>query len=236
MEKKLSVLNLTDELAQKCGIGVSAAEGFLRSFFDVVAEGLAKDGIVKVKGWGTFKLSDIKDRESVNVSTGERIVIKGYRKVSFLPDTALKDQINRPFSQFEATELNEDFQVVDEKVETEEPAPDAEPEPTPEPLPEPEPKSEPTPEPEPEPAPEPEEFPAPEPAQEPEEAPAPEPAPKPEEAPAPEPAPEPEEAPAPEPEPEPASETAPVPEAKPERKPRRSWKYWLPIFLLLLVF
>lgn len=289
MEKKLSVLNLTDELALKCGIGVSAAEGFLRSFFDVVAEGLAQDGIVKVKGWGTFKLADIKDRESVDVNTGERIVIKGYRKVSFLPDTALKEHINRPFSQFETTELSDEFQVVDEVVETEEPTEDEEhvihpianenenpaqdlepisepaseqesalePEATLEPVtaPEPElvPEPEPTPEltPELEATPEPTTIPEPEPTPEPEAVPEAIIASEVEQTPAPalettpESKPTTEQESTPEPEPTPEPEATPIlppdntkesqSDTKPERKPRRSWRYWLPIFLLVLI-
>ena len=117
MEKKITAMNLTEELAEKCGISISSADTFVRTFFDVIIEGLEKDGIVKIKGWGTFKFSAIKDRESVDVNTGERIVIKGYRKVAFLPETSLKEYINRPFSQFETTELNDDFQLDDEPVE-----------------------------------------------------------------------------------------------------------------------
>ena len=117
MEKKITALNLTEELAEKRGISVSSADAFVRTFFDVIIDGLEKDGVVKIKGWGTFKLAAIKDRESVDVTTGERIVIKGYRKVTFLPETSLKDYINRPFSQFETTELSDDFQLDDEPVE-----------------------------------------------------------------------------------------------------------------------
>ena len=121
MEKKISVLNLAEELAEKSNISVAVSDSFIRSFFDVIAEGLAQDGLVKIKGWGTFKLSAVKDRESVDVTTGERILIKGYRKVSFLPESALKELINKPFSQFETTELSEDFPIEDETVEVETP-------------------------------------------------------------------------------------------------------------------
>ena len=126
MEKKISVLNLTEELAQASSISTAVADTFIRTFFDVISDGLAQDGIVKIKGWGTFKLSAVKDRESVDVTTGERIVIRGYRKVSFLPDAALKEYINKPFAQFETTELNDDFPLDDESVEgTEEPKEEA---------------------------------------------------------------------------------------------------------------
>ena len=119
MEKKLSVLNLAEELAEKSSITASQAEGFVRAFFDVLADGLAQDDIVKVKGWGTFKLSAVSNRESVDVNTGERIVIKGYRKVTFLPETALKDHINKPFAQFETTELNDSYSIEEETVDVE---------------------------------------------------------------------------------------------------------------------
>jgi|GEM_PF-54758 len=119
MEKKLSVLNLTEELAEKSGITISQADAFVRAFFDVLVDGLAQDNIVKVKGWGTFKLSAVSDRESVDVNTGERIIIKGYRKVSFLPETALKEHINKPFAQFETTELSDDYSIDDETLEVE---------------------------------------------------------------------------------------------------------------------
>ena len=119
MEKKLSVLNLAEELAEKSSITASQAEGFVRAFFDVLADGLAQDDIVKVKGWGTFKLSAVMGRESVDVNTGERIVIKGYRKVTFLPETALKERINKPFAQFETTELNDSYSIEEETARVE---------------------------------------------------------------------------------------------------------------------
>lgn len=125
MEKKLSVLNLAEELAEKSSITASQAEGFVRAFFDVLADGLAQDDIVKVKGWGTFKLSAVMGRESVDVNTGERIVIKGYRKVTFLPETALKERINKPFAQFETTELNDGYSTEEETASVEDAGLDA---------------------------------------------------------------------------------------------------------------
>lgn len=112
-------MNLAEELAEKSSITASQAESFVRAFFDVLADGLAQDDIVKVKGWGTFKLSAVSDRESVDVNTGDRIVIKGYRKVTFLPETALKEHINKPFAQFETTELNDSYSIEEEAVEAE---------------------------------------------------------------------------------------------------------------------
>lgn len=117
MDKKISVLNLVEELAQQCNMTQTAADEFIRTFFVVIEEGLATEGIVKIKGWGTFKLSEVNDRESVDVNNGERIIIKGYRKVSFVPDATLKDFINRPFSQFETTELNDEYPLDDELID-----------------------------------------------------------------------------------------------------------------------
>ena len=91
MEKKITVLNLIDELAQQADLTQTASEEFIRSFFTLIEEGLMNDGIVKIKGWGTFKVSATSDRESVDVNNGERIVIKGYKKVSFVPENSLKD-------------------------------------------------------------------------------------------------------------------------------------------------
>lgn len=117
MDKKISVLNLVEELAQQCNMTQTAADEFIRTFFVIIEEGLATEGIVKIKGWGTFKLSEVNDRESVDVNNGERIIIKGYRKVSFVPDATLKDFINRPFSQFETTELNDEYPLDDELID-----------------------------------------------------------------------------------------------------------------------
>lgn len=117
MEKKITVLNLIDELAQQADLTQTASEEFIRSFFTLIEEGLMNDGIVKIKGWGTFKVSATSDRESVDVNNGERIVIKGYKKVSFVPENSLKDFINRPFSQFETAELDDGYAIDDEIVE-----------------------------------------------------------------------------------------------------------------------
>lgn len=79
----------------------------MRTFFDVIGQYLVQDKIVKVKGFGTFKLVDVQERESVDVNTGERIVIKGHIKVTFTPETSLRDQVNKPFVDFETVIINE---------------------------------------------------------------------------------------------------------------------------------
>ena len=79
----------------------------MRGFFDVISRYLIQEKIVKVKGLGTFKLIDVLDRESIDVNTGERIVIGGHVKVTFTPDTTLRDQVNKPFIDFETVIINE---------------------------------------------------------------------------------------------------------------------------------
>ena len=88
-------------------------EAFARTLFEVVEEALLTDKFVKVKGFGTFKLVAVSDRESVNINTGERFQIEGHTKVSFIPDNALKDEINRPFAHFETIDLSDDTEQAE---------------------------------------------------------------------------------------------------------------------------
>lgn len=106
---KVLLSNLVDELATRDSVSHDVANSFMHAFIDVIEKGLQVDNIVKVKGLGTFKLQEVNSRDSVDVNTGERITIKGYRKVSFTPDSAMKEFVNRPFAHFEPTELNEGF-------------------------------------------------------------------------------------------------------------------------------
>lgn len=107
MNDKLYIQDLTDSLAEKHGMDKQDAENFVREFFLLIEEALKKDKYVKIKGLGAFKLIDVDTRESVDVNTGERIKIEGHTKVSFTPDNALKDVVNRPFAHFETVVLNE---------------------------------------------------------------------------------------------------------------------------------
>ena len=96
---------------------------FVTVLFDVVATGLETDRQVKIKGLGTFKVIDVRDRESVNVNTGERIIIDGRSKITFTPDAIMRDLVNRPFAQFETVVINDgvdigDFERVDRQTET----------------------------------------------------------------------------------------------------------------------
>ena len=101
MSRKLLPSDFIDLIAQNQGITKKKSEAFIRAFFEVIEAGLQNDSFVKIKGFGTFKLVNVSERESVNINTGERFQISGHTKVSFLPDTALKELINRPFSHFE---------------------------------------------------------------------------------------------------------------------------------------
>lgn len=126
MEEKLMSKNsltvLAQKLAEKTGISQQDAELFIRKMFDVVNEGLQADKQVKMKWLGTFKVTSVKDRESVDVNTGERIVIEGRDKISFTPDTILKEIINKPFAQFETVVVNDgvEFDEIGRKFEAEE--------------------------------------------------------------------------------------------------------------------
>lgn len=108
MENKIPLLELSENIAVRLGISKKKAELMTRAFFEVVEAGLVKDNFVKIKKFGTFKLVSVSDRESVNVNTGERIQITGHSKVTFTPDTELKDLVNRPFAHFQTIVLNED--------------------------------------------------------------------------------------------------------------------------------
>lgn len=116
---KISLSNLAQRLAEKSGISLQDAELFIRKMFDVANEGLQSDKLVKMKWLGTFKVMAVKDRESVDVNTGERIIIEGRDKISFTPDNILKEIVNKPFAQFETVVVNDgvDFDEIDRKFE-----------------------------------------------------------------------------------------------------------------------
>ena len=116
---KNSLNGLADKLAEKSGLSQIEAELFIRKMFDVCHQGLAADKIVKMRWLGTFKVTSVKERESVDVNTGERIVIEGRDKISFAPDNILKEIVNKPFAQFETVIVNDgvDFESIDKKYE-----------------------------------------------------------------------------------------------------------------------
>lgn len=121
---KTALQLIADAVAKKHKITVKEAEKFVSAIFDVVNEGLKTDKLVKVKGLGTFKVQAVKPRESVNVNTGERVLIEGHEKVSFTPDATMKELVNKPFAQFETVVLNDgvDFADIENKSDDEEKA------------------------------------------------------------------------------------------------------------------
>ena len=110
---KTILQEIAARVAKKHNITIKSAESFVSQFFDVVKEGLDADKQVKVKGFGTFKVVTVKPRESINVRTGERVVIESHDKVNFTPDATMKELVNRPFSQFETVELKDDVDFED---------------------------------------------------------------------------------------------------------------------------
>lgn len=113
MDKKVLIQDLADGLVLRRGLPKKDADVFVRSVFEIIGEYLLTDKIVKVKGLGTFKLVTVDSRESVDVNTGERIVIKKYTKINFTPDPVLRDAVNKPFAQFETVVLYEGTDIAD---------------------------------------------------------------------------------------------------------------------------
>ena len=171
---KLTLNNIAKVLVEKNGMEPKEAMTFTTAMFDLIHDRLNEEGIVKVKGLGTFKMIRVEARESINVRTGERVLIDSHAKITFTPDAVMKELVNKPFSQFETVVLNDDVEFTDMKSEettdetnnseqseslvdvvseggTPEPAPVVAPEPVAEPAPEPapvvapEPVAEPTP-------------------------------------------------------------------------------------------
>ena len=105
--KKINWQELAAELANSTGMPRKDAEAFVRTFFDTLGKSILKEKSVKVKALGTFKMVEVQERESVNVNTGERFTISGHAKIGFLPDNALKELVNKPFSDFQTVILNE---------------------------------------------------------------------------------------------------------------------------------
>ena len=119
------ITDLASLLAEKYGISHKEAEMFVSLLFDIAKGALHAQKQVKIKGLGTFKLTSVSSRESIDVNTGQRILIEGRDKVSFTPDAAMKNLVNRPFAQFETVILKDDVDFTDidkkydEKVEEE---------------------------------------------------------------------------------------------------------------------
>ena len=117
---KLTIQEIAAVLQQKNSFDKRESNSFVTTMFQIIQERLESDGIVKIKGLGTFKMIDVEARESVSVRTGERVVISGHAKVAFTPDATMKELVNRPFSQFETVVLNEGVEFSDLKEQEEE--------------------------------------------------------------------------------------------------------------------
>lgn len=125
MTGKIAIQDLAVVLTERYGLSKKEASTFVGEMFDIVQQELETDKIVKIKGFGTFKIVDVDDRESVNVNTGERVLIEGHGKITFTPDAYMKELVNKPFSQFETVVLNEGVDFKDDpEPETETPAPE----------------------------------------------------------------------------------------------------------------
>ena len=139
---KVSITELASKLMEKHGLKRTEAELFIRQFVGVINDGLKNDKSVKVKGLGTFKVQAVSARKSVDVNTGEAIVIEGRDKISFTAEAVMRDLVNAPFAQFETVIVNDgvDFSEIDAKheadnTEAKEPTPTVEPTPVAEPEP-----------------------------------------------------------------------------------------------------
>ncbi len=110
---RISIQDLAQALVARNGLDKRDAATFVSEMFDIIQTNLEKDKIVKVKGLGTFKIIDVDDRESVNVNTGERVLIGGHNKITFTPDVLMKELVNKPFSQFETVVLNDGVNFED---------------------------------------------------------------------------------------------------------------------------
>ena len=114
VKNKISLQELAEFMtAADVTLDKKTCEAFARTLFEVVEEALLSDKFVKVKGFGTFKLVAVSDRESVNINTGERFQIEGHTKVSFIPDNTLKEEINRPFAHFETIDLSDETEQAE---------------------------------------------------------------------------------------------------------------------------
>ena len=119
MSEKVTIQDIIELLAEKHSMTKKDAEIFVKGMFELIEEALATEKYVKVKGLGTFKLTEVESRESVNVNTGERIEIQGHTKISFTPDSSMTDLINKPFAHFETVILNENTKLEDTETEIE---------------------------------------------------------------------------------------------------------------------
>lgn len=119
MSEKLNHSDLSALLAKEANISVAKADAFTKALFDIIIEGLEQDGVVKINGLGTFKITEVADRFSVNVNTGEKFEIKGHKKLAFVPAESLKESVNRPFAMFEPVEIDENYNDDESSIDSE---------------------------------------------------------------------------------------------------------------------
>lgn len=117
MSEKINLQELTALLSDKAGITKKDADAFLREFFGLMTESLIEDKIVKIRNLGTFKLTEVEARESVNISTGERFLIAAHSRVSFNPEKALSEIINKPYKHLEPELIEEELKIGDRPKE-----------------------------------------------------------------------------------------------------------------------
>lgn len=117
---KLNIQSIAKVLVEKNELPQAEAEAFVAAIFDTIQSGIDKDKLVKVKGLGTFKVINVEARESINVNTGERLVIDSHDKISFTPDSMMKELVNKPFSSFETVVLNDGVEFEDMPTSTDE--------------------------------------------------------------------------------------------------------------------
>lgn len=118
---KTAIQQIISALAKQYNLSAAEAAAFVDAFFDIVSSELKNGNQVKIKGLGTFKVQSVKPRESVNVNTGERVLIEGHDKISFTPDAVMKELVNKPFSQFETVVINDGVDTEElERVPVEE--------------------------------------------------------------------------------------------------------------------
>ena len=114
---KVTIQEIASKLIAQNGLSKKEATLFINMMFDTIREALERDKMVKVKGLGTFRIIDVESRESVNVNTGERVLIEGHNKITFTPDALMKELVNKPFSQFETVVLNDGVDFKEPKEE-----------------------------------------------------------------------------------------------------------------------
>jgi len=114
--ERTTIQELYEQIATSAKLSIDDAERLVKAMFSIISEEVTNGNPVKVRGLGIFKIVDVDSRESISVNTGERVVIEGHEKLSFIPDTTMKELVNRPFSQFKTVVLNDGVEFVDEET------------------------------------------------------------------------------------------------------------------------